>query len=343
MELYIVNGFLGAGKTTFIRGLLRLWAGRRVAVVVNEFGETGLDGQMLAMEARVSGHDTRAPGSEGRARMPELRAPGSDVQSPARAGLVLAEINGGSIFCSCRSDQFIDALIKLAGLDLDAVVVESSGLADPGGMGGVIRLLHKLSGGAYDYRGSLTLIDALGYEDIRYTAMIHRKQVVYSDLLLLNKADLVSESDLVRLEAALRELNPFAPVRRTVYAKIDRQALDEMRCDYSIRDTDSRGGNVIGIQKLQFRLEGDFRLPEIEAWLEGVRSYLFRIKGFVMVDGVWGYIDSTAASVEVKPGPFSPEEPVAVLLAAGNQPVRKQMEAEWQRLFAGSGRALLWE
>ena len=115
MELYLITGFLGAGKTTFLKNFARQFAGRRLRLIINEFGRAGVDGTLLR----------------------ELDA-------------ALDEISNGSIFCACRLDQFEAALEQAAADAPDVVLVEASGLADPTN---VRRVLAQFP--AVSYQGSV--------------------------------------------------------------------------------------------------------------------------------------------------------------------------------------------
>lgn len=95
-RLYVITGFLGAGKTTFLKQFARLFPDQRLAVLVNEFGKEDIDGVLLR----------------------EVHAR-------------LAEIHNGSIFCACRLEQFVDTLAQLAEDEPDVILVETSGLSDP--------------------------------------------------------------------------------------------------------------------------------------------------------------------------------------------------------------------
>ena len=99
-KLYLLTGFLGAGKTTFLTSVLNDLTGKKVAVIMNEFGKIGIDGPIINKE-----------------------------------GIELVEINRGSIFCSCLQLSFVAALIEMADRDMEYVFVESSGLADPSNIG----------------------------------------------------------------------------------------------------------------------------------------------------------------------------------------------------------------
>ncbi len=98
-RLYLITGFLGAGKTTFLKNFIRLFAGRKIQLIINEFGQEGVDGVLLSS-----------------------------------LGAYLNEISGGSVFCSCRLDQFENVLRKSADIDPEVILVEASGLSDPTGV-----------------------------------------------------------------------------------------------------------------------------------------------------------------------------------------------------------------
>ena len=97
-KLYLITGFLGAGKTTFLKNFIRLFAGQKIQLIINEFGQAGVDGVLL-----------------------------SDL------GAYLNEIAGGPVFCSCRLDPFENGLRKSADIHSDVIQVEATGLSVPPG------------------------------------------------------------------------------------------------------------------------------------------------------------------------------------------------------------------
>lgn len=118
--LYLITGFLGAGKTTFLKNFIRLFSGQRIQLIVNEFGKEGVDGALLA-----------------------------DL------GAYLREISGGSVFCACRMDQFEKVLGDSAAEKPDVILVEASGLSDPTG---VRRLFSQTDRFPHiQYRGAVCL------------------------------------------------------------------------------------------------------------------------------------------------------------------------------------------
>ena len=125
-NLYLLTGFLGAGKTTFLTNVLKDLSGEKVGVIMNEFGKIGIDGTIIQKD-----------------------------------GMELVEINKGSIFCSCLKLSFVQAMIDMVDRELTYLFVESSGLADPSNIGEIMNAVKELKADAYDYKGAICLVDAV--------------------------------------------------------------------------------------------------------------------------------------------------------------------------------------
>ena len=109
-RLYLITGFLGAGKTTFLKQFMKQFSSERMHIIVNEFGKEGIDGELLS----------------------EL-------------GIALDEINNGSIFCSCRLDKFENVLQQVLQEKPDVIIVEASGLSDPTNVKKILNQREKIS------------------------------------------------------------------------------------------------------------------------------------------------------------------------------------------------------
>ena len=156
-KLYLITGFLGAGKTTFLHQFVRLFPEKRSAVVINEFGKQGVDGALLA----------------------DL-----DIQ--------MKEINNGSIFCACKIEQFEDALLRLQDEALDYIFVEASGLSDPTAVGTILGQRAKFPG--IEYAGAICLVDGARFMKVYQTARVCRMQLAISDMVIINKCDAASRA-----------------------------------------------------------------------------------------------------------------------------------------------------
>lgn len=178
LPVTVVGGYLGAGKTTLVNSLLRQADGRRLAVMVNEFGALPIDASL------VEAADDR-----------------------------IVSLTGGCVCCSYGED-LVSSLVMLAALEPrpDHVLLEASGVAFPGAIAGTVGLLQDF---ALD--GAVVLADAetvRGRAGDRYLGSTVRRQLSEADLILLNKCDLAG--DAAAVEAWLGETAPGARVVRTV-------------------------------------------------------------------------------------------------------------------------------
>ncbi len=184
----VLTGYLGAGKTTLLNRILSEDHGKRYAVIVNEFGEIGIDNDLIV---------------------------GSDEE--------VYEMNNGCVCCTVRGDliRVVSGLMKRqgSGKGFDAIVIETTGLADPAPvaqtffMDDDVRAKTKLD-------SVTTVVDArhvlLRLEDSREA----REQIAFADQIVLNKTDLVDEAGLRKVEAVLRRLNPLAPIHRATRSNV---------------------------------------------------------------------------------------------------------------------------
>jgi G3E family GTPase len=183
----VLTGYLGAGKTTLLNRILREDHGRRYAVIVNEFGEIGIDGELIAS-----------------------------------GGEELFEMNNGCVCCTVRGDliRTLHGLLQRSGAPVfDAVIVETTGLADPGPVAQTF-FVDPVLQERLVLDSITTVVDArhigLRLDDSREAA----EQIAFADQIVLNKADLVSEAELSQVESRLRRMNPLAAVHRTRRAQV---------------------------------------------------------------------------------------------------------------------------
>jgi len=174
----VLTGFLGAGKTTLLNHILSNQQSLRSAVLVNEFGEVGIDNELVVAT--------------------------SDQ---------MVELSNGCICCSING-ELQDAVHRVLERPepLDLIVVETTGLADP-----LPVAMTFMAGDLRDHLrldSIITLIDAENFSATSLDSPIARAQVVYGDILLLNKADLVDEARLVEVEAELRAIKTDARILR---------------------------------------------------------------------------------------------------------------------------------
>jgi G3E family GTPase len=186
----VLTGYLGAGKTTLLNRILSEDHGRRYAVIVNEFGEIGIDNDLIL---------------------------NTDEE--------LFEMNNGCICCTVRGDliRTLHGLLAKGG-NFDAIVVETTGLADPGPVAqtffvdGYLRSKTELD-------SVTTVVDAKHVQMRLDDSREALEQVAFADQIVLNKTDLVSEDELRAVEARLHQLNPMAPIHRAQRSNVSLEAI----------------------------------------------------------------------------------------------------------------------
>jgi len=186
----VLTGYLGAGKTTLLNRILTEQHGKTYAVVVNEFGEIGIDNDLVV-----------------------------------DADEEVFEMNNGCVCCTVRGDliRIVGGLMKRKGR-FDGIIVETTGLADPGPVAQTFFVDDEVK--AKTRLDSVTtVVDAkhvlLRLADSREAV----EQIAFADQIVLNKTDLVSEAELAEVERRIRRLNPLAPIHRAVKADVPLDAI----------------------------------------------------------------------------------------------------------------------
>ncbi len=196
----ILTGYLGAGKTTLLNRILTGNHGRRYAVIVNEFGEIGIDNDLI-------------------------------VESDEE----IYEMNNGCVCCTVRGDLIgvLERLLRQPGR-FDAIVVETTGLADPAPVAQTFFMDEELRA-ATALDAIVTVVDARHFPLQIRERPEAEDQIAFADVVLVNKADLVSAGEYAAVEAAVRAINPYAELHRTERSAIaldrilDRGAFDLQR------------------------------------------------------------------------------------------------------------------
>ena len=175
----VLTGYLGAGKTTLLNRILTEPHGKRYAVIVNEFGEIGIDNDLVV---------------------------GADEE--------VFEMNNGCICCTVRGDliRIMDGLMKRKG-KFDAIIVETTGLADPAPVAQTFFVDQDVSDAA-KLDAVVTVADAKWLTDRLKDAPEAKNQIAFADVIILNKIDLVSPDELAAVEDRIRAINPYARIHR---------------------------------------------------------------------------------------------------------------------------------
>jgi G3E family GTPase len=190
----VLTGYLGAGKTTLLNRILSENHRKKYAVIVNEFGEIGIDNDLII---------------------------GADEE--------VFEMNNGCICCTVRGDlvRILDGLMKRKG-KFDAIIVETTGLADPAPVAQTFFVDEDVQAQAR-LDAVVTVADAKWLSDRLKDAPEAKNQIAFADVIVLNKTDLVSPAELAEVEGRIRAINPYAKLHRTE------------RCQVALADVLERG------------------------------------------------------------------------------------------------------
>lgn len=183
----VITGYLGSGKTTLLNHILRGQHGRKVAVIVNEFGEVGIDGQLIVQE--------------------------DDEQ--------LVEFNNGCLCCTVRGD-LIDTIGRLQqrGDQLDAIMIETTGLADPAPVASTFFVSEEVRAGTR-LDAFVTVVDVINIAKNLEQSVEAQEQVAFADIVLINKTDLSTDEQVAQVERQMRSLNPLARIHRSSQGAVD--------------------------------------------------------------------------------------------------------------------------
>ncbi|MCF2971077.1 GTP-binding protein [Synechococcus sp. Nb3U1] len=273
LPVTILTGFLGSGKTTLLKRILQEEHGLRIGVILNEFGEISIDGELVNMPP------------EG-----------------------LMQLSNGCLCCTVRDDfeRAARELLKRTE-ELDYLVVETSGVADPRQVTELFvqRAFHE------DLRldGVVTLVDGPEYWHNFQHSQTAAHQISSADILLLNKVDLITEAERDRIVSDVRRYNPDAPCLLTTHAQVplarilDVHAFQPELWDPHTETEDPhplhpKGSPLLtptdehhhshhlqedGIQSVSFQLQQPLDLAEFQEWLQDLPDNIFRAKGVLWI------------------------------------------------------------
>src|SRR5258706_10320809 len=263
----ILTGFLGSGKTTLLNRILHERHGEKIAVIENEFGEAGIDNEILVQD--------------------------KDEQ--------ILEMNNGCICCTVRGDLVrilgeLAAKRKSGKLKFDRVIIETPGLAEPGPVAQTFFMdeaIHE----QYVLDAVITVVDAKHAPQQLTDNSEARAQIGFADRLLLSKTDLVAEQETQQLMARLRQMNPRATFQRVHFGETPLKEIPDIRGftlnpnpeiepDFLAGDQHSHSDDV---QSFVWKDERALDMDKIEAFLSLlIQTYgvdMLRYKGVLHING----------------------------------------------------------
>ena len=289
IPLVLITGFLGSGKTTFLRHLSKKNDGKRLAFLVNDFAAVDVDAQILS---ELDGE--------------------------------MVSIPGGSIFCRCLATTFTNALKKLATLEpaVDGVVIEASGMADPRALADLLRetKLDEI----YTLSTVIALADPGTLCKLLKTLPAVKAQIETADVLLLNKTDLFSEEAIQQTEDAVRKVRDDIEIIRCVKGKVNVQLFrgESHALAFHSSLSPCRDESFLSAT-YRFRAQRD--IGKVVETLNRYSKILWRAKGFIptpqgLMELQWVMRADSACcgAVDICPTTSREARPALVMIARGN-------------------------
>lgn len=278
-DFYLITGFLGAGKTSFLKEFVRLFEGKKISIIVNEFGKENIDGHLLE----------------------NLKAK-------------LATIINGSIFCVCRLEDFEKALDEMLRESPDVLLVESSGLSDPSAINQILK--RRDPGSLINYKGCICIADAVNIKKVISTSVVSQKQLAIAGTVVINKIDLTN--DLEETKNLIKAHNPNAQIVESAFGAFSPPAHDLLLNPGCYGDSSSEPGRRdLTLQSYLIEVDPAMSLKDLKAFIGLIVDQTYRIKGFVSLNEGNFFVDCVSDKLQVTPTDKATGQPNRIVALSG--------------------------
>lgn len=261
----IITGFLGSGKTTLLNHILNNRQNLKIAVIVNEFGEIDIDSQLL-----VSVDEN------------------------------MVQLSNGCICCTINKN-LLDTVYELINRDdsVDYIVVETTGIADPFPI--VLSFISTELQDMTHIDSVLTVVDAESFTPNHYDSEAVRNQLIFGDIILLNKTDLVTPQQVNEIEACIHSFKQGARVIPTQYAQVPLPLILNVNFnDPSLYQSSASAAHYLeqehhahhshhlendGFMAVSFEIDRPFNLPKFQIFIDNLSPNIYRAKGILWFQG----------------------------------------------------------
>ena len=295
-KLFLITGFLGSGKTTFLKNFIKLFSKDKIALIINEFGKEGVDGKLLS-SLKIS----------------------------------ISEIVNGSVFCVCRLEQFKQTLKEVIENQPNIIIIETSGLSDPTN---IREILSDKEFSDIQYMGSICLVDALNLKKVYSTARVCKAQIAVSDIAVINKTDIANPEEIKNCKEILKMQKPNIRVFETSFGQIKPEWIEDITKfesgteTYSLQSLENVKTRDITLQKYLILVKDTFTYQRFIQFIKMFVEDTYRIKGFVSIYGEKYLVDCVSNMIKVEK--YDTNDPSIVpgkivVLSGKGMPTRKSI------------------
>ncbi len=310
IEVFLITGFLGSGKTTFLRHLLEQMISfpeLKIGVLMNEYGSENVDKEVLPQEE-----------------------------------IAFSEINGGSIFCSCLHSEFINALkLFYKSTEINTLLIETSGLSNPSMIFQDLNIVNNQIGDVYKIKESICLVDVSLIMKLMSAFTSITTQLEVSSIILVNKIDLANSTQVDSIERTIFGINPHSKISRVKFGQVNlknlfRQEKMQIQRDFTEkRDVKGRLTTVTVTQSHSVSDKG------FSAYMNSISDSLIRAKGYVHLERQgWFRIDQVGDNLRRIHVTSHPDQGSLVFIFKDAVDIQK-IQSQWNILLSPSNGELL--
>lgn len=241
MKMIIINGFLGSGKTTLLKETMSEMKEKKIAVLINEFGDTSIDGKEIE-----------------------------------KYECIKKEINQGSIFCACKFDLFVEEILKFMNMELDYIFVETSGFSNPSALDNILKFIKDRTR-SFEVK-IITVVDVSTYIKLIKVLPIMKKQVECADTIVLNKLDKINEDEKQKIIEEIKTIYKGDKIIESTYCQC---SIEEVICGgHSNTSTEEIVSKNIDFSTCTIEITCTC-INNLRNALEELKYKVFRAKGYI--------------------------------------------------------------
>lgn len=245
IQIVLLSGFLGAGKTTLMQRLLDTYQNHKIGVIINEFGEINIDAKLVE-----------------------------------RDGISMAELSNGSIFCACIKDKFVDGLIEMSKTDIEYLFIEASGLADPSNMDDIVDGIKKDTDDNYLMKGNICVVDGCNFMELVEVLPALERQVRHSNAVIVNKMDLIDDEMFKEISEKIGEINEAVKIYASTHCNVDIKDIVDHFTPSLVRGEETTNTYESRPQTFIVRANEPVEKNKLIEFIRSISDSSYRIKGF---------------------------------------------------------------